>query len=150
MTQASFDDDAGAPRRMTLRRSRTMRLASLAFSLLAAACVHYTAASHLGAMDALWLAGALLATLGVSYLHYERRQPALIELTAEGVAAFDGAGRPLFQGRIIGFAQWAERLLVLAVAGSNVRRSNSIVVCADALEPPAFRTLAVRGRHAAY
>jgi hypothetical protein len=150
LTRGGFDYDAGAPRRVTLRRSRTVRLASLAFSLIGAACVHEAAASHLGAIDAFCLAGALVAALAVSYLRYERRQPALIELTAEGVAAFDGAGRSLFQGRIVGFAQWAERLLVLAVAGADVRRSHTIVICADALEPAAFRALAVRGRHAAY
>lgn len=135
---------------MTLRRSRTVRLASLAFALISSAAVHFAATAHFGTVDALWLAGAVLAALGVSFLRYERRQPASIELTPEGLAAFDAAERPLFQGRIVGFTGWAERLLVFAVADADVRRSHTFVVCADCVDAAAFRALAVRGRHAAH
>jgi hypothetical protein len=55
----------------------------------------------------------------------------------------------LFEGRIVGFKQWAERLLVLAVAGAGARGSTAFVVAADAVDAPGFRALAVRGRHAA-
>ena len=149
MTQTGIDVEPGAPRRVTLRRSRMVRVASLAFSLVCAAAVHAVATAHIGALDALWLAGAALAALGVSFARYERRQPALVELTSEGVAAFDRAGRPLFEGRIVGFTQWAERLLVLAVAGAGARGSTAFVVAADAVDATGFRALAVRGRHAA-
>lgn len=137
---------------MTLRHSRTVRLASSVFALVCTAAVYVTVAAHLGPIDAIWLAGATLAALGVSYACYERRQPVLLELTPEGLAAFDQAGHPLFQGRIVGFSGWGERLLVLAVAGTgtDARRSNAFVVCSDAVEASAFRALAVRGRHAAY
>ncbi|MGN6082474.1 hypothetical protein [Trinickia sp.] len=150
MTYGAFEVEPGAPRRVALRRSRTVRLAASACALVCTAAVHATATAHLGAIDALWLAGATLAALGVSFVHYERRQPALLELTPEGLAAFDGAGRALFQGRIVGFSGWAERLLVLAVAGADSRRSHAFVVCADAIDAGAFRALAVRGRHAVH
>ncbi len=149
MTEAGPDGDTRAPRRVTLRRSRAVRLASLGFALVSAAAVHFAAAAHLSAVDALWLAGAVLATLGVAFVRYERRQPAFIELTAEGVAAFDVKGRPLFQGCIVGFAAWAEQLLFMAIGSSDMRRSHTLVLCADSVDPEAFRALAVRGRHAA-
>ncbi|RDU97098.1 protein YgfX [Trinickia dinghuensis] len=150
MTQAGLDVEPGAPRRVTLRCSRTVRLASAAFALVCAAAVHVCATAHVGAIDALWLSGAALAALGVSFVRHERGQPASIELTPEGVAAFDRTGRPLFQGRIVGFAQWAERVLVLAVAGGGMRRAKAFVVAADAVDAAAFRALAVRGRHATH
>ncbi|WP_206952909.1 hypothetical protein [Trinickia acidisoli] len=151
MTQvAGLEIEPGVPRRMALRRSLTVRVASLAFSLVCAVAVHVTAAAHLGAIDALWLAGAALMGLGAAFMRYERRQPALLELTSEGLAAFDDAGHPLFQGRIVGFAQWAGRLLVLAVACEGVRRPGALIVAADAIDAAAFRELAVRGRHSAY
>ncbi len=151
MTRATGPDvEAGTPRRIALRRSLSVRLASLAFALVCAAAVHFTATAHLGPIDALWLAGAALAAFGLSFLRYERAQPTLLELTSEGLAAFDGAGRALFQGRIVGVAQWAERWLVLAVAGADARRPKAFIVAADAVDAAAFRELAVRGRHAAF
>jgi hypothetical protein len=144
------DFEAGMPRRIALRRSLSVRLASLAFALVCATAVHVTMAAHLGPIDALWLAAAALAAFGLSFVRYERRQPMLLELTSEGLAAFDGAGHALFQGRIVGVAQWAERWLVLAVAGPNARRPQAFVVAADAVDAAAFRALAVRGRHAAF
>ena len=150
MTDGDLEVEPGAPRRVALRRSRTVRSVASAFALVCAAAVFFTVEPRLGAIDALCLAGATLAALGLSLARYERRQPSLLELTPEGLAAFDSAGRPLFQGRIVGFTGWAERLLVLAVAGSDARRSNAFVVCADAVDAGAFRALAVRGRHAAY
>jgi hypothetical protein len=150
LKQAGLAVEPSAPRRFTLRRSRTVRLASLAFALVCAAAVHAAATAHVGAIDAIWLSGAALAALGVAFAGHERRQPALIELTVEGLAAFDRSGRTLFEGRIVGFTQWAERLLVLAVAGSGGRRPTAFVVAADAVDAEAFRVLAVRGRHAAH
>lgn len=150
MTLSDLEVEPGAPRRVTLRRSRTVRSAALAFALVCTAAVYVTIEAHLGAVDAIWLAAATLAVLGWSLARYERRQPSLLELTPEGLAAFDRMGRPLFQGRIVGFTGWAERLLVLAVAGADTGRSHAFVVCADAVDANAFRALAVRGRHAAY
>ncbi len=150
MTNGYLEVDPGALRRVTLRRSRTVRSVALVFALVCTAAVYFTVAAHLSAIDAVWLAGATLAALGLSLARYERRQPSLLEFTPEGLAAFDSGGRPLFQGRIVGFSGWAERLLVLAVAGGDVRRSHAFVVCADAVDAQAFRALAVRGRHAAY
>lgn len=151
MTQApAFDSEGRPPRRIALRRSLAVRLASLCFALVCTAAVHFTAAAHLGAIAAVWLAGAAFAALGLSFVRYERGQPVLLELTVEGMAAYDRAGRALLQGRIVGAAQWAERLLVLAVAGADGRRTKTVVVAADAVDAAAFRELAVRGRHAAY
>lgn len=135
---------------MTLRRSLVVRMASLAFALVCSGAVYSTASSHLGAVDALWLAIAALAALGVAFARYERRQPTSLELTREGIAAYDGAGRALFQGRIVGAAQWAERLLVLAVAQADAGRRHALLVAADAVDAAAFRELAVRGRHGGY
>ena len=149
MTQAvAFDGEGRAPRRIALRRSFLVRLASFCFALVCTAAVHFTAAAHLGAIAAVWLAAAAFAALGLSYVRYERGQPALLELTADGIAGYDSAGRTLLQGRIVGAAQWAEWLLVLAVAGADGRRPTRLVVAADALNAAAFRELAVRGRHA--
>ncbi|PMS19424.1 hypothetical protein C0Z18_13985 [Trinickia dabaoshanensis] len=150
MTDFDPEVDSGAPRRLRLRRSRTVRLAALGFGCVCAAAVHGTASAHLGAIDALWLAGAVVAALCASFARYERRQPVLLELTPEGIAGFGRGGQRLFQGRIVGFSQWAERLLVFAVAGPEARRSDAFVVAADAVDAAAFRALAVRGRHAAY
>jgi hypothetical protein len=147
---AGLDCQAGAPRRIVLRRSVSVRLSSLAFALVCAGAVHFTVAAHFGLIGALWLAAAALAALGLSFLRYERGQPSLLELTPEGLAAFDGSGRSLFQGRIVGVAQWAERWLVLAVARGNARRPKAFIVAADAVDAAAFRELAVRGRHAAF
>lgn len=149
MTQAAvFDGEGRPPRRIALRRSLLVRLASLCFALVCTAAVHFTAAMHLSAIDAVWLAAAAFAALGLSFVRYERGQPALLELTAEGIAGYDSAGRTLLQGRIVGAAQWTERLLVLAVAGADGRRPKPLVVAADALDAAAFRELAVRGRQA--
>ncbi len=149
MTQAAGGDRArGTPWRIALRRSLAVRLAVLAFALVCTAAVHFTAAAHIGASAAVWLAVAACAALGVSFMRYERRQPAWIELTCEGVAAFDDTGRALLQGRIAGAAQWAGRLLVLAVAGVDGRQ-DTLVVAADAVPAAVFRELAVRARHAA-
>jgi O-antigen/teichoic acid export membrane protein len=150
LTQANTERDGRAPRRVTLRRSRAVRLAACAFALVGAAAVHVTAAAHLAGIEALWLAAAVLAALGIAFARYERRQPAFIELTVEGVAAFDSAGRPLFAGRIVGFTRWAERLLFFAIAGADERCGATLIVCADSVDAAAFRALAVRGRHAAY
>jgi hypothetical protein len=151
-THGRLEAEPGAPRRVTLRRSRTVRSVASAFALVCTAAVYFTVEARLGVADALWLAGAAFAALGISLARYERRQPSLLEFTPEGLAAFDSAGRPLFQGRIVGFSGWAERLLVLAVGGSraDARPSHAFVVCADAVDAQAFRALAVRGRHAAY
>ena len=151
MTQApAFDGEGRPPRRIALRRSLAVRLTSLGFALVCAAAVHFTAAAHLDAIAAVWLAAAAFAVLALSFVRYERGQPALLELTAEGMAAYDRTGRALLQGRIVGASQWAERLLVLAVAGADGQRPKTVVVAADAVDPAAFRELAVRGRHAAY
>jgi hypothetical protein len=149
MRAAAFDCDGRAPRRIALRRSPFVRLAALGFALVCTAAVHFSAAAHLGAIEAIGLAAAAFAALGLSFVRYERAQPALLELTAEGVAAYDSAGRPLLQGRIVGAAQWARLLLVLAVQGADGRRPTAFVVAADAVDAAAFRELAVRGRHAA-
>ena len=151
MTQAGHHliDARGASRRVTLRRSRAVRLASLAFALIGAAAVHFAASAHLGAVDSLWLAGAALAAQGLSYVRYERRQPSAIEVTVEGIAALDAKGCPLFQGRIVGFTHWSERLLVLAIGAADTSRRRTLVVCADSIDAAAFRALAVMGRHAA-
>lgn len=150
MTDPDLDFDRGAPRRVALRRSRTVRLAALSFGCVCAAAVHSTAAAHLGAVDALWLAAAAVAALCTSFVRYERRQPVRLELTPDSVAGFDRVGRRLFQGRIVGVSQWAGRLLVLAVAAAEARGARTFVVAADAVDAAAFRALAVRARHAAY
>lgn len=150
MTDPDLDLDRGAPRRVALRRSRTVRLAALSSGCVCVAAVHSAAAAHLGAIDALWLAAAAVAALGASFVRYERRQPVRLELTSDAVAGYDRTGRRLFQGRIVGVSQWAERLLVLAVAGAETRRASTFVVAADAVDAAAFRALAVRARHAAY
>lgn len=150
MTQAAGDDrEAGTPWRIALRRSLAVRLAVLVFTLVCAAAVRFTAAPHMGAAAAVWLSFAACAALGVSFMRYERRQPAWIELTPEGVAAFDDSGRALLQGRIAGAAQWAGQLLVLAVAGVDGRQ-DTLVVAADAVPAAVFRELAVRARHTAH
>ncbi|MGN6317992.1 hypothetical protein [Trinickia sp.] len=135
---------------MPLRRSLTVRAASLAFALVCTAAVHFTAAQHLGVPDAIWLAAAAFAALAVSYVRFERRQPMLLELTPDGVIGYDAGGRTLFYGPIVGAAQWAERLLVLAVAGADARRPRAVLVAADSVDGAAFRELAVRGRQGAY
>jgi hypothetical protein len=150
MQASAFEGEGRPPRRIALRRSLAVRLISLCFALVCTAAVHFTVATHLGALAAVWLAAAAFAALGLSFVRYERGQPALLELTAEGMAAYDHAGRALLQGRIVGAAQWAERLLVLAVAGADGSRPKTVVVAADAVDAAAFRELAVRGRHAAY
>jgi hypothetical protein len=148
LTQAgAFEHERRSPRRIALRRSLAVRLAALCFALVCTAAVHFTAAAHVGALGAVWLAAAAFAALALSFVRYERRQPALLELTAEGITGYDGAGRALHQGHIVGASQWAERLLVLAVAGSDGRRPKAWIVAADALGAAAFRELAVRGRH---
>jgi hypothetical protein len=141
-----LEADSRAPRRVTLRRSRAVRLAAFSFGCVCVAAVHSTVAAHMGVVDALWLAGAAAAALWASFARYERRQPLLLELTPDGIAGFDRAGRCLFQGRIAGCSQWAERLLVLAVTGAK-GRVDTFVVAADAVDAACFRLLAVRGRH---
>jgi hypothetical protein len=150
LKQAGLAVEPSAPRREPLRHRRARTPARRAAPSASAAAVHAAATAHVGAIDAIWLSGAALAALGVAFAGHERRQPALIELTVEGLAAFDRSGRTLFEGRIVGFTQWAERLLVLAVAGSGGRRPTAFVVAADAVDAEAFRVLAVRGRHAAH
>ena len=150
MTEAAgFDREPGRPRRVALRSSVAIRLASLAFVVVCAGAAYATAAAHLGKIDALWLAVTVVAALGVCLVRHERRQPALLELTGEAIAAFERCGRARLQGRIVGATQWAERLLVLAVDGADGRRPNVLIVAADSVDAAAFRELAVRGRHAA-
>ncbi|MEA3118189.1 MAG: hypothetical protein QOI13_1459 [Paraburkholderia sp.] len=126
-----------------------MRAATLAFAIVAALAVHCVIAPRGGNAAAAALAAATFAALALAALARERRQPVALCLEPDGIAALGRSGGLLLRGRIAGCAQWADRLLLIAVMPHGGTRAASFVVAADALPAEAFRELAVRARYAA-
>jgi hypothetical protein len=134
---------------IALRRSVAVRAATLAFSLVAALAVHCVVVPRGGDAAAAALAAASFGALALAALACERRQPAALCLEPDGIAAYGRTGGILLRGRITGCAQWADRLLLIAVMPHDGARAAPLVVAADALPAEAFRELAVRARYAA-
>lgn len=121
----------------------------LGFSVVAALGVHSVVAPRAGEAAALVFAVALFAALLLAARIQARAQPAALAIGPDGIAAYDAAGRMLAHGRIAGSAQWAGRLLVIALAPHEGGRGVPVVLAADSLRREAFRELAVRARQAA-
>lgn len=138
------------PATIALRRSPAVCAATLAFALVAALGLHAVLAPLAGGSAGLALSLAGFAVLVLAALAHARRQPAALGLEPGGVAAYDREGGILLRGPITGCAQWANRLLVIAVKPAGRARAASLLVAADALDPETFRALAVRVRHAAH
>ncbi|MEZ0601374.1 protein YgfX [Paraburkholderia sp. IW21] len=135
----------GAPQRITLRRSVSMRAALGFFVLTAALAVFTCLAWHLGAWRALPLTLVVVALLALYVTKHERAQPAALKIGRDGLSAWDRGGSLLAQGRIAGCSQWSDRLLVLALVPDQ-GRSRALFLAADALPASVFRELAVLGR----
>ena len=138
-----------ASRRIALRRSVAVRAATFAFALVAALALGSVVLPRGGDAAAVALAAATFGALTLAALAHERRQPAALGLEPDGVVAYDRAGGVVLRGRIAGCAQWADRLLMMAVLPHGGARAAPLLVAADALPAEAFRELAVRARHAA-
>jgi hypothetical protein len=133
---------------IALSRSVAVRAATLAFALVAALAVHGVIEPRGGSVTAIALSAATFGALALATLAHERRQPAALVIEPGGVAAYDRSGAVIFRGRIVGCAQWANRLLMIAVRPEGGARAVPMLVAADALPAEAFRDLAVRVRHA--
>jgi hypothetical protein len=140
---------ANASRHIALRHSIAVRAATLAFALIAAVAVHCVVLPRGGDVAAAMLAAATFGALALAALVRERRQPAALSLEPDGIAAYCRSGGLLLRGRIAGCAQWADRLLLIAVMPHGGARAAPLVIAADALPAEAFRELAVRARYAA-
>lgn len=127
-----------------------MRLTMLAFMGIAAFDVYVTLAPRIGVSAAFSFAVVAFAALWLAACAHERRQPVALGLDPEGIVAYDAAGDVLVRGPIASCAQWANRVIVIAVKPDGGRRVVPLVVAADALDAESFRVLAVRARHAAH
>ncbi|MFC5428580.1 hypothetical protein ACFPTO_07155 [Paraburkholderia denitrificans] len=154
----------GVPR-ILLRRSAALHLVLAVGIGVATAAVHTSLAPWLGAARAIAPTLAFLALCGLAAVAWHRAQPAVIEMGPDFLAAYgkvDASGEGgapgegsacragsacTARGRLTGASQWGTSLLALTVEGSAGR--TAVLVAADALEPDAFRTLAIRARCAA-
>ncbi|WP_296656889.1 hypothetical protein [Paraburkholderia sp.] len=136
----------GAPC-ILLRRSAALHVVLAAGIGVAAAAVHTSLAPWLGDARAIVPTLASLALCGLAAAAWHRTQPAVIEMGPDFLAAYGKDGACTARGRLTGASQWGTSLLALTVEGSAGR--TTVLVAADALEPDAFRTLAVRARCAA-
>ncbi|MBI0325908.1 RNA polymerase subunit sigma [Burkholderia plantarii] len=141
---------------VALRASATLRVALAAFVVLCATAVAAGAAAlpgrfmdQTGATLVGMLSGAYLAS--VARRTSASRVPAALRIEAGSgaLAVFDRGGRRVAFGPVVGCTQWADRLLVLAVARER-GRPVPFVVPADALDARAFRALSVYGRQATH
>jgi hypothetical protein len=133
---------------ITLRRSVTVRGATVAFILVALAAVQACLAGWLGALQAAPATLAVLASLMLGAWRHWRTEPGAIKIGPDGLTVWNRAGQMLAQGHIAGCSQWSGRLLILALADAR-GRSRALLIAADALCADAFRELAVLGRRAA-
>ncbi|TKC83878.1 hypothetical protein FAZ69_22895 [Trinickia terrae] len=144
------ESHAGSPQPIMLRRSTALRVAMAAFALLVSCAVCGAAAPHCGILQAVGFAVATLAILMLGMLAYERRQPFVLKIGPDGVAAFSRAGEALLAGHIVGFSQWPHLFLVMAIAGCDGKgRVHPLLIPADSLSPDSFRELAVKARRGA-
>ncbi|NML29553.1 hypothetical protein HHL14_01695 [Paraburkholderia sp. G-4-1-8] len=125
------------------------------FVLTATLAVYVCLASHLGAWQAIPLTLAVAALLALGAARHDAAQPAALHIGPGELSVWDRAGGLLAQGRVVGCAQWSDRLLVLGLEneGRPMRRlhsrSRTLLFAADALPAAVFRELAVLGRRAA-
>ena len=133
---------------ITLRRSVTVRAATVTLILIASAAVQACLAARLGALHATPATLAVLASLMLGVWRNWRTEPGAVKIGPDGLTVWNRAGQMLAQGRIAGCSQWSGRLLILALADAS-GRSRAILIAADTLCADAFRELAVLGRRAA-
>jgi hypothetical protein len=150
---ASRDPASLPPRpgvtRLLLRRSATLHFVIAVAVCVATAAVHTALAPWFGAALA---GGPSLVFLGIGALAFaawSRRQAAVIEIGPDSLVAYGRDGATVAQGRLVGASQWGASLLALVVQPREGRRRTTVLVTGDALEPEAFRVLAVRARSAA-
>ncbi|KAF1030364.1 MAG: hypothetical protein GAK40_00021 [Burkholderia plantarii] len=127
-----------------------LRVAMAAFVALCAAAVGAAVAQHVDAVGAIFVGMLTAAGLWAAARHAQAgRVPAALRIDAgaQVLAAFDRSGACVVQGPVVSWAQWADRLLVLAVAVPR-GRPVPLVVPADALEADAFRALSAFARRA--
>ena len=137
---------ACAPR-IVLRQSAALHLV-LAMGIGVAVAAVYTAlVPWLGAARAVFPTLVFLATCGLATAAWRRKQPAVIEIGPDWLATRSRDGTRVVQGRLTGASQWGTSLLALELRRG--KRRSTVLVAADALEPDAFRTLAIRARCAA-
>jgi hypothetical protein len=137
---------AGAPR-ILLRQSVALLLVLATGIGVAGGAVYTALAPWLGAARAVLPTLAFLAVCGLATAAWRRKQPAVIEIAPDWLAASSHDGTPIVQGRLTGASQWGTSLLALELRRG--KRRAAVLVAADALDPEAFRTLAVRARSAA-
>jgi hypothetical protein len=140
-------DGHGGSRRYALRASFMVRVATLVFIGVAVTAVFRCATPHEGIFSAGLFAALTLAALGAAAGAWERRQPAAFALHSDGVTLWDRSGRGRYY-RVTGCAQWSERLLALTLRCPR-GRATPFIMAADAVDPEAFRELAVRARRSA-
>jgi hypothetical protein len=136
-----------------------MRAALGVFVLIATLAVQTCLAPRLGAWQAAPLTLAVAALLALCAARHHAAQPVALHLGMGEISAWNCAGALLARGRVVGCAQWSDRLLVLAVEPEDGRRSGlasgshgrarTLLLAADALPPAVFRELSVLGRRAA-
>jgi hypothetical protein len=142
---------AGAPL-LSLRPSLALQLLVAASLGVATAAVYTTLAAWFGTWQALPITLAFLATGGLAAAAWRRRQPVILEIGPDSLAAYSRDGACLVAGRLAGASQWGAWLLALVV--EQGARRTTLLVAADAVPaganpPGTFRTLAVRARSAA-
>ncbi|EEA02377.1 hypothetical protein BH160DRAFT_2352 [Burkholderia sp. H160] len=149
----------GATQRIALRRSVALRAATGAFVLIVTLAVYTCLAPRLGALQAAPLTLALTALLALCAAKHDAAQPIALHIAMDEISAWNSAGALLARGRVVGCAQWSDRLLVLALEPKGGQRrgpalrphrhTRTMLLAADALPPTVFRELSVLGRRAA-
>ena len=129
-----------------------------AFVLIVTLAVHTCLAPRLGAWPAAPLTLVVAALLALGAARHHAAQPVALHIAMDEISAWSRAGALLARGRVVGYAQWSGRLLVLAVESENSRRrgpalnprgrTGTLLLPADALPPAVFRELSVLGRRA--
>ena len=127
--------------------------------LISTVAVYTCLAPRLGAWQAAQLTLAVAALLALCAARHGAAQPAALQIALGEISAWNRAGALLARGRVVGCAQWSDRLLVLTVASERGRsrgpalrphgRARTMLLAADMLPPTVFRELSVLGRRAA-
>jgi hypothetical protein len=132
---------------IAMRPSRFLRAALIAFTGVATTAVFQTVASRSTFFDATVFAIICAAALGLAARRWLRRQPVAIDFHADGLTTRTRQGDAR-HWRIVGCAQFGGRFLALTLSEAN-RRTNTLLIPADAIDSDTFRQLAVSARRAA-
>jgi hypothetical protein len=141
--------NGGPSRRIALRRSAALYLATALFIAFAVAAVGMTVGPRFGVGHAVVAAAVVFAILVAAAARHARNQPVALKIGPEGLSVWNRAGILRAQGSIVGCSQWSDSLLMLWLEedGGKLHR---LLIFADMAGRGAFRELAVLARRGAH